>query len=172
MDGRLLRSLQSAVMIMEAFKGFGSKYEYQIMGHSGDTDDLVFVAEGKEPKTDRERLMVVRKMNAHTEVCDSGDNTIRACEKSIQNIIKKDADEHVVFLLSDANLEQYGIGGNDLERLLRLDKRVRVFILFIGSIGDQAVRLAQQCPAGQVFVALDTSQIPKILKQCLLFISK
>lgn len=41
MDGRLLRSLQSAVMIMESFKGFEKKYEYQIMGHSGDTDDLV-----------------------------------------------------------------------------------------------------------------------------------
>ena len=116
--------------------------------------------------------MVVRQMNAHTEVCDSGDNTIRACEKAIKDIVKRDADEHVVFLLSDANLEQYGIGGDDLQRLLKLDKRVRVFILFIGSIGDQATRLAEQCPAGQVFVALDTTQIPKILKQCLLFISR
>jgi MoxR-like ATPase len=172
MDGRLVRSLQSAVMVMEAFKGFESKYEYQIMGHSGDTDDLVLVKEGKEPKNDRDRLMVVRKMNAHTETCDSGDNTIRACEKAIKDIVKRDADEHVVFLLSDANLEQYGIGGGDLQRLLKLDKRVRVFILFIGSIGDQAIRLAEQCPAGQVFVALDTTQIPKILKQCLLFISR
>ena len=43
MDGRLLRSLQSAVMVMESFKGFEQKYEYQIMGHSGDTDDLVLV---------------------------------------------------------------------------------------------------------------------------------
>jgi von Willebrand factor A domain-containing protein 8 len=171
MDGRLLRSLQSAVMIMESFKGFEQKYEYQIIGHSGDTDDLVLVKEGVEPKNDRDRLMVVRKMNAHTEICDSGDNTIRSCEKAIQAIVERDADEHVVFLLSDANLEQYGIGSADLMRLLNQDKRVRVFILFIGSIGDQAVRLAQECPAGQVFVALDTTQIPKILKQCLLFIS-
>ena len=55
---------------------------------------------------DRDRLMVVRKMNAHTEICDSGDNTIRSCEKAIQAIVERDADEHVVFLLSDANLEQ------------------------------------------------------------------
>ena len=171
MDGRLLRSLQSAVMIMESFKGFEQKYEYQIMGHSGDTDDLVLVKEGMEPKNDRDRLMVVRKMNAHTEICDSGDNTIRSCEKAINTIVERDADEHVVFLLSDANLEQYGIGSGDLMRLLNQDKRVRVFILFIGSIGDQAVRLARECPAGQVFVALDTTQIPRILKQCLLFIS-
>ena len=58
-------------------------------------------------------------MNAHTEICDSGDNTIRSCEKAIQAISKRDADEHVVFLLSDANLEQYGIGSGDLMRLLK-----------------------------------------------------
>ena len=172
MDGRLLRSLQSAVMIMESFKGFENKYEYSILGHSGDTDDLVLAREGVQPANDRERLLVVRKMNAHTEICDSGDNTLRACQKAIQQIVERDADEHVVFLLSDANLDQYGIGSDDLIRLLNQDKRVRVFILFIGSIGDQAIRLAEACPAGQVFVALDTKEIPKILKQCLLFVSQ
>ena len=37
--------------------------------------------------------------------CDSGDNTIRSCEKAIHTIVERDADRHVV-LLSDANLKE------------------------------------------------------------------
>ena len=73
-------------MVMESFKGFEQKYEYQIMGHSGDTDDLVLVKEGVEPKNDRDRLMVVRKMNAHTEICDSGDNSFVHARKLFKRL--------------------------------------------------------------------------------------
>ena len=162
------RSLESAVMIMEAFQGFESKVRYEISGHSGDAPDVELVAAHAVPSNDRERLQVVRKMVAHTELCDSGDNTMASCEMAVKNITKQDADEHVVFLLSDANLEQYGIDAKALLRLLRIDPRVKVFIIFIGSLGDQAKRLAAALPASQVFVALDTREIPRIMKACLL----
>ena len=100
-DGRLQRSLETAVMVMESFDAFEHKikyvssagyfslssagvlssletklYRYKIGGHSGDTDDLTFVDWDTPPRTRKERLQVIRKMNAHAETCDSGDNTL------------------------------------------------------------------------------------------------
>jgi hypothetical protein len=94
--------------------------------------------EGTPPGNDRERLQVLRKMHAHSDLCDSGDNTLSAVRYAVKEIVKEEADEHCVFLLSDANLDQYGIGSKELLDILHLDARVRVFILFIGSLGDQA----------------------------------
>lgn len=69
---------------------------------------MTFVDWNKPPKSRKERLDVIRKMNAHAETCDSGDNTLAACNRAIVDIYQSDpsADEHVVILLSDANFEQ------------------------------------------------------------------
>ena len=142
-------------MIMEAFHGHSHNIEYGILGHSGDTADLELVMPNKPPKNEKDRLTVLRKMRAHADMCDSGDNSLESCELAIKRIADQPADERFVFLLSDANLEQYGIGASQLQRLLSMDKRVRVFIVFIGSIGLQASRISQGLPAGQVLTALD-----------------
>lgn len=166
-DGRLQRSLETAVMVMESFRGFEHKFVYKIGGHSGDSAALEFVKEGIPPSTDRQRLQVIRKMHAHAELCDSGDSSLEAVRLAVQEIVKEEADDYTVFLLSDANLEQYNIGAVQLLELLRLDTRVRVYIIFIGSLGDQAANLVQQLPAGCVFAALSTVDIPGIVKACL-----
>ena len=51
-------------------------FRYKIGGHSGDTDNLTFVDWDSPPRVRKERLQVIRKMNAHAETCDSGDNTL------------------------------------------------------------------------------------------------
>ena len=48
---------------------------------------------------------------------------------------------------------------------------MRVFIIFIGSLGDQATRLTNEMPAGNVFVAMNTSDIPIIIKNCLSYLA-
>jgi hypothetical protein len=40
-DGRLTRSLECAVMIMEALKGLEHKFQYKLVGHSGMTSVLL-----------------------------------------------------------------------------------------------------------------------------------
>ena len=167
MDGRLQRSLETATMVMESFRGFEHKLHYKIGGHSGDSEDVAFVLENEAPRNDRDRLQVIRKMDAHAEMCDSGDNTLACCRKAVHEIVQQDADEYAVFLFSDANLDQYGIGARELEEMLALDERVRVFIIFIGSMGDQAAKLVQLLPADRVFMALQTSEIPRIVRDCL-----
>ena len=39
----------------------------------------------------------------------SGDSTLEATEAAIQDVLSEEADDHFVFLLSDANLRRYGI---------------------------------------------------------------
>lgn len=57
-DGRLDRSMEAAVLVMEALKGFESQLQYDIWGHSGETPDLQFVAVEYPPKNEKERLQV------------------------------------------------------------------------------------------------------------------
>lgn len=57
-DGRLDRILETSLMIMESFAGFESKFDYCIMGHSGDSPDIPFVNFGEPPADRKERLKV------------------------------------------------------------------------------------------------------------------
>ena len=41
---------------------------------------------------------------------------------------------------------------------------VSAFAIFLGSLGDQADRLAKKLPAGKAFVCLDTKKIPEVMK--------
>lgn len=168
MDGRMERSLEAAVMVMESFKGHDHKFKYKFRGHSGSTDNLTFVEDSRPPMTELERLNVLRAMNMHSETCASGDNTIDATKLAIQEIVQDEADEYFVFLLSDANLDQYGIQPADLKYLLDMDQRVNLFILFIGTMGRQAEMLRAALPQDKVFVTLNTSDIPKVLKRVFL----
>lgn len=136
-DGRLERSLEAAVMIMEALKGFEHKFSVKMTGHSGDSDEVELFEFGKIPKDDKERLGVIKRMHAHAEICDSGDNTIEAMKKGIEQIARVEADDWFCFLISDANLDQYGITPEHFERLDAIDRRVHTFFLFIASMGDQ-----------------------------------
>merc|ERR1711934_1127130 len=122
---------------------FEDKIRYKLAAHSGDTDDLTLVDfKQKQARSPKDRLMVIRQMNAHAETCDSGDNTLRAAHKAIKNTVAvdDDADEHFVVLLSDANLDQYGIGATELKQIIRAHPKVNVYILFIGTMGEQRRR--------------------------------
>ena len=61
-DARLERTLQTAVMIFEAFAGFEHKYRYSLVGHSGDTPCAPLVEYGMPPPNEKERLKVVQRM--------------------------------------------------------------------------------------------------------------
>jgi hypothetical protein len=60
-DGRLQRSLEAAVMVMESFHAVPQKISFDISGHSGDTDKLALVAHG-HAMTRSQRLAAVRKV--------------------------------------------------------------------------------------------------------------
>ncbi|KAI7808235.1 von Willebrand factor A domain-containing protein 8 [Triplophysa rosa] len=164
-DGRLERSMEAVCMVMEALESYEHKFKYDIMGHSGDGFDIELVRCDRVPKNNKERLKVLKTMLAHSQFCMSGDYTLEGTEHAVKELAREEADEHFVIVLSDANLERYGIRPDHFACALTSNPQVNGFAIFIGSLGDQADRLQRTLPAGRSFVAMDTKQIPQILQQ-------
>lgn len=115
-DRRLERSMEVALMLMESFRGFEHKFQYRIVGHSGDGANIEFVKEGKYPKSEKEEFEIISKMRAHSQYCLSGDNTLGAASHAIKTIVQDEADDYFVVVLSDANIAQYNIKPKDIAR--------------------------------------------------------
>jgi hypothetical protein len=230
--------LETAMMLMESFHGFEQRYDYSIVGHSGDAPEIPFVAFGASPENRKERLKVLQRMIAHTQYCMSGDHTLEgqvfpsrvfrtqnpcvlrtqnpthrmlqapSCttppmpclpsyvsgtEVAMRRVVEDDkADDHFVFVLSDANLRRcvlcipsphsvdqtshfvilpvtlctrYGIEPARLGQIMSSDSRVKCYAIFLGSIGDEAERLSAALPSGKAFTCFDTSKLPAMFKQ-------
>jgi hypothetical protein len=96
--------------------------------------------------------------------CESGDHTLAAAAHAISDVVKVEADDYLVFVLSDANLGAYGITPTALSQVLLADARVRTFAIFIAA-ESQAAPLTRQMPVGHGFVCTDTAMLPRVFKQ-------
>lgn len=85
-------------------------------------------------------MLCTQTMHAHAQFCMSGDHTLEGTEHAIREIAKEEADEYFVIVLSDANLERYGIQPSRFAKVLTTNAQVNAFAIFIGSLGDQANR--------------------------------
>ncbi|KAI8930150.1 AAA domain-containing protein [Entophlyctis helioformis] len=151
-DGRMDRSLECAI----TFRGFEHKFRYKICGHSGDG-----------PETPFEVLNVVSRMSGHASFCMSGDTTVAAVTSAVKSIVKDEADDYFVLVLSDANLHQYNIAPATLAAALKADSRVNASMIFIGNVAEQADRLVKGLP-GHAHVCLNNQDLPKIMKSIFL----
>ncbi|KAK6061171.1 hypothetical protein COOONC_01162 [Cooperia oncophora] len=164
-DKRLQKSLEAALMVMTSFEGKQEKVAYDIMGHSGDGPCIGFITHGQYPKNNKERLDVLMQMLAHTQYCQSGDYTVEGLDEAIKALSKEqDCDERIVVLISDANLDRYGISPKDIARIMNKDDTVSSFVILIGSLGLQAQRIQSSLPVGRAFVCENTSDLPKIMQ--------
>ncbi|KAJ8785428.1 hypothetical protein J1605_007025 [Eschrichtius robustus] len=143
-DGRLERSMEAVCMVMEAFENYEEKFKYDIAGHSGDGYNIALVPINKIPKDNKQRLEILKTMHAHAQFCMSGDHTLEGTEHAIKEIVKEEADEYFVIVLSDANLSRYGIHPAKFAQILTSNPQVNAFAIFIGSLGDQAARQEKQ----------------------------
>uniref|UniRef100_A0A5S6QD72 von Willebrand factor A domain-containing protein 8 n=1 Tax=Trichuris muris TaxID=70415 RepID=A0A5S6QD72_TRIMR len=167
-DMRLKRSMESCLMLMEAFTSFGDRVQYDIIGHSGEQDHIDLVTLDRQPRNPKERLDVLKYMVAHSQFCHSGDSTLAAMVKSIGELSDWDADERLLIIFSDANLSRYGISASEFcSAMLSANNNVSVYAIFMGSIGDQAIRLRRELPVGRSFVCRGTSELPDIVRQIL-----
>ncbi|CAE7558420.1 unnamed protein product [Symbiodinium sp. CCMP2456] len=162
-DGRLDRLCASMVMVMEGLFGLEHKYLYEIVGHSGETDWLPFVRMGKPPRNRAERFAVVNAMADHASFARSGDNTLSAGIRAMTEIVKEQADDYFVFLVSDANLRGYGISPQDLATALTSDRRINAHAIFIAE-PDAAQEMKLSMPVGHAHLVLDTEGLPLLLK--------
>lgn len=164
-DQRLERSLETAMMIMESFAGFEQKYDYSIVGHSGDSPSIPFVPFGQAPTDRKARLGVLQKMLAHSQFCMSGDHTVEAVDEAMHQIRSEPADDYFVVVVSDANLDRYRISPRVLGAKLIQDPQVKSHMIFIASFSDEAERILDQLPPGRGSVCLDTSKLPQLFKK-------
>merc|ERR1711879_1071343 len=62
-DQRLERMMESTLMVMEALEGYEEKLKYDIVGHSGEENDLPFTGLKSPPANEKERLDVLKNMH-------------------------------------------------------------------------------------------------------------
>nr|XP_018907546.1 PREDICTED: von Willebrand factor A domain-containing protein 8 [Bemisia tabaci] len=166
-DGRMIRQMEAVVLVLEALAGHEDRIKVDIVGHSGEDDDIVFFKEDNPPKNNKERLELLKTMHAHSQFCYSGDNTLQAIKNAVTSLAKdKDKwDEAIVVVFSDAHLTRYRIAPSELSQALQSEPSVNAFAIFIGSQGNNAEMLLQALPVGKGFICMDLSNIPKILQQ-------
>ncbi|KAI6649454.1 Von Willebrand factor A domain-containing protein 8 [Oopsacas minuta] len=164
-DGRMERSMESVLMVLDAFKGFEEKVRLEITGHSGDDSRIEFVADNSVPANENERLLVLKKMLAHSQYCWSGDTTLEATQRAVRELARQEGEQNYLVVLSDANFTRYGINAGEYGDVLMSEPRVNAFVIFIGSLGDQAMILKNRLPVGKAYVCMDTRDVPNILKQ-------
>eukprot|EP00760_Papus_ankaliazontas_P017911 PhM_4_TR17397/c0_g1_i1/m.85845 len=165
-DGRLDREVETAILLMESLNGFDDTISYSIVAHSGDSEQIVLVDFDQPPKNKKDRLQVCQKLYAHSQYCWRGDNTVEAMKSAVDVITKgPEADSYTVFVVSDANLQQYGIRPSTLARIMKSDERVDVFCIFIASIGQQAASIQQALPHGHGFCCYTAAEVPQTLKR-------
>ena len=162
-DLRLDRLCGAVVMIMEALYGLEHKYCYEVVGHSGETAWLPLVMFDHPPRDRAERLSVVHRMVDHASRCRSGDNTLAAGSKAISDIVRQDADDYFVFLISDANLEGYGVSADALTAALMSNPVVHSHVVFI-SEPHVAEEMQLRMPHGRAHCVLDNEELPLLLK--------
>jgi len=165
LDGRLTRTLECALLMMEALKGTEHKYVYEISGHSGESHHHPFVEFGNPPKNEKEQLAVLQRMYAMSQYCMSGDNTLLALREASTRVVSSGAaDDYFVFAFSDANLSQYGIRTEAVSKALTHNPQVCPSFFLIASFEDEAKKLVESLPAGRAVLAMDLRNLPNQMK--------
>ena len=109
-DKRLDKLCELCVFIMEAFEGLEQQFKYAVVGHSGSGPEaLKLIPWGRPPSTPKEKLRLVEELRAHAQYCNPGDATLDGTKLAIADCLAAEGDEHFVFVISDADLERYGI---------------------------------------------------------------
>ncbi|KAJ7616381.1 AAA domain-containing protein [Mycena polygramma] len=166
-DGRLQRSMETAVMLMETFDRLSrkEKYVWDMYGHSGDGPDILLVDALKPPTEMKDRWKVVEKMSMVPQYAFAGDYTVEAIEKGVKDVGAFDADDWFVIAITDANFGRYLIKPEDISRAMRRDPKVHTALICIGE-GAEATWIPKTIP-GRGYRVSNTADIPTVLRSIL-----
>ncbi|KAI0703059.1 AAA domain-containing protein [Cytidiella melzeri] len=166
-DGRLARSLETAVMLMETFAQLSrqDKYVWDMVGHSGDSPDIKLVEAHHPPADLRDRWKILEKMELTTQYSFAGDYTVEALNHAVTEVAKFDADEWFVIAITDANFGRYNISPQQLKRAMAMHPKVKTALICIGE-GAEATWIPKQLP-GSGFRVGNTAEIPAVFKSIL-----
>merc|ERR1712217_903669 len=101
LDERLDRMVEACIFLFESFHNYEEKYDYALVGFSGaGPEALRLVNWGRPPRSRKERLEVIKKIRYHASNAPTGDSTIDATTRAIQESAREAADEHFAFIVS------------------------------------------------------------------------
>ncbi|KAJ3836001.1 hypothetical protein F5878DRAFT_663373 [Lentinula raphanica] len=161
-DGRLQRSLEAAVMLMETFDRLSrkDKYIWDMYGHSGDEPLIPLVTAEQPPTEVKERWKVTEKMCMIPQYCFAGDNT------GVDEVAKSEADDWFVITITDANFGRYQITPEEISKAMRRHSKVHTALICIGE-GASTPWITKNLP-GMAFQVKDTIDIPLVLRSILI----
>ncbi|KXN89721.1 von Willebrand factor A domain-containing protein 8 [Leucoagaricus sp. SymC.cos] len=167
-DGRLERSMETAVMLMETFDCLSrkEKYVWDIYGYSGDGPDIPLVEADKPPSELKDRWKVAEKMYMIPQYAFAGDFTVEAIVKGVTEVAKYDADDWFVIAITDANFSRYGITPEELTNAMKREPKVHTALICIGE-GAEATCTAGMGGMGgykRFYKGGDIKQVPDALK--------
>lgn len=157
-DKRLNRSLEAAALIMESFVDMEHQFDYSMVGHSGDSACIPLIEFGCPPNNALERMRILQQMVAHTQYCQSGDNTLPAINRAMLDVGASDVTDQTecfVVAISDANLYRYGIQPKELGQIMRgqslstTESIPKAFCIFVASFGEEANEIQRELPLGR-----------------------
>jgi hypothetical protein len=159
---------------MESFDGMDARFEYSIVGHSGDSPCIPLVEAGQPPTNEKQRMRILQSMMAHSQYCMAGDHTLEAVDQAIHHLTPSAGDDElgpgsVVIAISDANLERYGIEPRALGKIIESggDLGVKAYCVFLASFGREADQIKRELPIGKGHVCMSTSDLPRIVRDIL-----
>lgn len=155
-----------ATFIFESFAGFEEKYDYRMVGHSGTGPEAERLVEwSKPPRTDKERLEIAKTMEAHAQFCYPGDHTLEATMRAIMEIGSQEADERLVLVVSDADLQRYNIDVRQWNQILHRDPSVKGYVILISNNVDEAERIKATLAPGRAHICAETTSLAITFKQ-------
>ena len=163
-DGRLDRLASCVCLIMESLQGFEHKYDYSIIGHSGSSSCVALVPFGAPPRSKEQRSLVIQKIYDHSRSTSSGDKSLEAAARATLEVTKEEADDYLVFLMSDANIGRYGISPAAINLALKGDGRSSGYCLFLAE-PEAAAWLVKELPMGKAHAILDLENLPQAFKE-------
>jgi len=165
-DRRMQRLQEVATFIFESFAGFEAKYDYRMVGHSGTGPEAERLVEwGHPPRSEKERLTIAKRMEAHAQFCHPGDHTLEGTSRAIDEIRKRPADERFVFVVSDADLQRYNIDVRNWGRILQKDPEVKAYVILISNNVDEADRIKATLAPGRAHICAEAASLAVTFKQ-------
>ncbi|GAA6009045.1 hypothetical protein JCM11491_005725 [Sporobolomyces phaffii] len=168
-DGRLARSLEALVMVLEAFSRLSpagqAKFKIDLVGHSGEEKMIPLASDVSFPSDAGATYKVLAKSALIPQYCWPGDNTLAAIEAAVDEVAKEEADDYFVVAITDANFDRYDITREDLRRALERNSKVQASLVAIGD-GGECEWLTRALP-GKAYRVKETSDLARTLKSIL-----
>lgn len=165
LDGRLRRLQELVLFLLESFEGMERRYDFCMVGHSGSGAEAERLVEWGQPPADASaRLDIVERMEAHAQYAAPGDRTLAAAELGVHEVLAQPADEHFLFLVSDADLVRYGITGEHVSRVLTRDRRVHGYVILISNNMGEADMITAAVAPGHAHVCAEQASLATTFK--------